>query len=84
MVGSRLGSVGSREQLGSLVPDVGELVLGVAARALVLLGSYQGPQATISCQVELAGQGGGLEKLSVEEELVYLCLAFHVADLYLL
>ena len=84
MVGSRLGSVGSREQLGSLVPDVGELVLGVAARALVLLGSCQGPQAAISSQVELAGQGGGLQELSVEKCLVYFSLAFHVADLHLL
>ena len=87
MVGSRLGSVGSREQLGSLVPDVGELVVGglvVGVAARVLLGSCQGPQAAISSQVELAGQGGGLQELSIEKYLVYFSLAFHVANLHFL
>ena len=84
LAGSRLGSGGSRRQLGSQGPVVGELVVGVAARALVLLGSCQGPQAAVSSQVELAGQGGGLQELSVEKCLVYFSLAFHVADLHLL
>ena len=79
LAGRRLGSVGSREQLGSCGPVVGELVVwvlvvgelvvGVAARALVLLGSWscERSQAAISSKVELAGQGGGFQQLSVEE-----------------
>ena len=89
LAGSRLGSGGSRRQLGSQGPVVGELVVGelvvgAAARALVLLGSCQGPQAAVSSQVELAGQGGGLQELSIEKYLVYFSLAFHVANLHFL
>ena len=75
LAGSKLDSVGGRGQLRGLGPIVGELVVEVPARALVLLGSWrcEGPQAAISSQVELAGQGEALRSCLLSSWFIFAC-----------